>query len=174
MPISIPTVKRGGGSIMLWGCFSVAGTRRLVRIEEKINAAMYRDILDENLLRALYSPQTGVTSVFRTSLWMSLNGPARVQTNPIKRLWRDLCSHTPHPTWWNMWLTWWKRCCKEELAKDTCAKLVTSSPKRRLPKGASTKYWAMAVNDYVHAISEVFIFNKFGKMYFCECFPDAL
>ena len=33
-PGTIPTVKHGGGSIMLWGCFSVAGTGRLVRIED--------------------------------------------------------------------------------------------------------------------------------------------
>ncbi|KAI3366475.1 hypothetical protein L3Q82_000605 [Scortum barcoo] len=49
---TIPTVKHGGGSIMLWGCFSAAGTGRLVRIEGKMNAAMYRDILDENLLQS--------------------------------------------------------------------------------------------------------------------------
>ncbi|KAK3549580.1 hypothetical protein QTP86_005243 [Hemibagrus guttatus] len=45
---TIPTVKHGGGSIMLWGCFSAAGTGRLVRIERKMNAAMYR----ENLLQS--------------------------------------------------------------------------------------------------------------------------
>uniref|UniRef100_A0A8C4SRG5 Uncharacterized protein n=1 Tax=Erpetoichthys calabaricus TaxID=27687 RepID=A0A8C4SRG5_ERPCA len=28
---TIPTVKHGGGSIMLWGCFSAAGTGRLIR-----------------------------------------------------------------------------------------------------------------------------------------------
>jgi hypothetical protein len=41
-PGTIPTVKHGGGSIMLWGC-SAAGTGRLVRIEAKINGAKYRD-----------------------------------------------------------------------------------------------------------------------------------
>ena len=50
---TIPTVKHGGGSIMLWGCFSAAGTGRLVRKEGKMNAAMYRDILDETCFRAL-------------------------------------------------------------------------------------------------------------------------
>jgi hypothetical protein len=30
---AIPTVKHGGGIIMLWGCFSATGTGRVVRIE---------------------------------------------------------------------------------------------------------------------------------------------
>ena len=30
-PGTIPTVKHVGGSTMLWGCFSAAGTGRLVR-----------------------------------------------------------------------------------------------------------------------------------------------
>jgi hypothetical protein len=42
-------VKHGGGSIMLWECFSVAGTGRLVRIEGKMNRAKYRVILEEVL-----------------------------------------------------------------------------------------------------------------------------
>ena len=51
-PDTIPTVRHGGGSIMLWGCFSVAGNSRLVRIEEEMNGAKYREILDENLLQS--------------------------------------------------------------------------------------------------------------------------
>ena len=54
-PGIIPTVKHGCGSIMLWGCFSVAGTGRLVRNQDKtkMNGAKYRDILDNLLLSAL-------------------------------------------------------------------------------------------------------------------------
>ena len=40
---TIPTVKHGGGIIMLWGCLSVAGTERLVRIVGKMNGAKYLD-----------------------------------------------------------------------------------------------------------------------------------
>ena len=45
-PGTIPTVKHGGGSIMLWGCFSATGTGGLVRIEVKMNGAKYREILE--------------------------------------------------------------------------------------------------------------------------------
>jgi hypothetical protein len=40
-------VKHGGGSTMQWGCFSVAGTGRLVMIEGNMNGAKYSEFLDE-------------------------------------------------------------------------------------------------------------------------------
>ncbi|KAK3543117.1 hypothetical protein QTP70_011653 [Hemibagrus guttatus] len=61
---TISTVKPGGGSIMLWGCFSAAGTGRLVRIERKMNSAMYRDILDENLLQSAPDLRLGRRFIF--------------------------------------------------------------------------------------------------------------
>jgi hypothetical protein len=36
-PGTISMVKHGGARIILWGCFSAAGTGRLVRIEGKMN-----------------------------------------------------------------------------------------------------------------------------------------
>ncbi len=45
-PIQSQTVKHGGGSIMLWGCFQLQGQGRLVAIEGKMNAASTRDILE--------------------------------------------------------------------------------------------------------------------------------
>jgi len=49
---TLPTVKFGGGNVMLWGCFSSNGTGPLHIIDGKMNAAKYREILENNLLPA--------------------------------------------------------------------------------------------------------------------------
>ena len=40
-----PTVKHGGGSIMVWGCVSGAGMGKLKRLEGKVDAEVYYRIL---------------------------------------------------------------------------------------------------------------------------------
>ncbi|KAG2463217.1 TCB1 transposase, partial [Polypterus senegalus] len=160
---TIPTVKYGGGSIMLWGCFSVAGTGRLVRIKGKMTAAMYRDILDENLLQSALDLRLGRRFIFQqdndpkhtakiSKEWLQDNSVNVLEwpsqspdLNMIEHLWRDLkmAVHRCFPS--NLMEL--ERCCKEEwakLAKDRCAKLVASYSKRLeaviAAKGASTKY----------------------------------
>jgi hypothetical protein len=54
-------VKHGGGSIMLWGCFSVAGTGRLVRKDERRKV----QILDENPLQSAQDIRLGRRFTFQ-------------------------------------------------------------------------------------------------------------
>ncbi|KAG2459911.1 TCB1 transposase, partial [Polypterus senegalus] len=160
---TIPTVKHGGGSIMLWGCFSAAGTGRLVRIKGNMTAAMYRVILDENLLQSALDLRLGRWFIFQqdndpkhtakiSKEWLQDNSvnvlewPSQSPDfNPIEHLWRDLKMAVHRRLLLNPMEL--ERCCKEEwakLAKDRCAKLVASYSKRLeaviATKGASTKY----------------------------------
>ncbi len=49
----LPTAKHGGGSIMVWGCMSAAGTGKLQFIEGTMNANMYCDILKQSMIPSL-------------------------------------------------------------------------------------------------------------------------
>ena len=51
----LPTVKHGGGSVMVWGCMSAAGTGVLQFIEGTMNSNMYCDILKQSIIPSLYS-----------------------------------------------------------------------------------------------------------------------
>ncbi|KAG2469857.1 TCB1 transposase, partial [Polypterus senegalus] len=160
---TIPTVKHGGGSIMLWGCFSAAGTGRLVRIKGKRTAAIYRDTLDENLLQSALDHRLGEQFIFQqdndpkhtakiSKEWLQDNSVNVLEwpsqsphLHPIKHLWRDLkmAVHRRFP--FNLMEL--ERCCKEEwakTAKNRCAKLEVSYSKRLeiviAAKDASTKY----------------------------------
>ena len=38
---TLPTVKHGGGSMMLWGCVEAGGTGNIVRVERRMNSMKY-------------------------------------------------------------------------------------------------------------------------------------
>ena len=46
---TIPTVKHGGVSIMLWGCFAAGGTGALHKIDGIMRKEQYVDILKHHL-----------------------------------------------------------------------------------------------------------------------------
>ncbi|KAK3536400.1 hypothetical protein QTP86_008888 [Hemibagrus guttatus] len=59
----LPTVKHGGGSVMVWGCMSAAGTGELQFIEGTMNANMYCDILKQSMIPSLW--RLGRRAVFQ-------------------------------------------------------------------------------------------------------------
>ncbi|KAG2459228.1 TCB1 transposase, partial [Polypterus senegalus] len=161
---AIHQVKHGGGSIMLWGCFSAAKTGRLVRIKGKMTAAVYSDILDENLLQSALDLRLGRRFIFQqvndpkhtariSKEWLQDNSMNVLEwpsqspdLNLIEHLCRDL-KMAVHRRFPSKLMVLEKGCCKEEWAKlatDRCAKLVASYSKRLeaviAAKGASTKY----------------------------------
>ncbi len=49
----LPTVKHGGGNVMVWGCMSAVSTGELQFIEGTTNANMYCDILKQSMIPSL-------------------------------------------------------------------------------------------------------------------------
>ncbi len=59
----LPTVKHGGGRVMVWGCMSAAGTGELQFFEGTMNANMYCDILKQS--RIPFLQRLGRRAVFQ-------------------------------------------------------------------------------------------------------------
>ena len=88
---TIPTVKLGGGNLMLWRCFSAKGTGRLHHIEGRMNGAMYREILRDNLLLSVRALKMGASNMTMTqNIWprQQRSGSKR----SILRSWSGLAS----------------------------------------------------------------------------------
>lgn len=160
---TVPTVKHGGGNIMVWGCFSSEGTGRLHIIEGRMNGAMYRDILANNLVASARDLQMKRGWVFQqdndpkhtakdTKKWFETNRIKVLEwpsmspdLNPIENLWRELKIRIQarRPSNVNQL----KEICKEEwsnISADVCSNLIKSYKKRLeaviVNKGYSTKY----------------------------------
>ena len=65
----VPTIKHGGGSVMVWGCFSSAGVGDLVKIEGIMKKEQYKTILENNAI------PSGLRTIGRSFVFMQDNDP---------------------------------------------------------------------------------------------------
>ncbi len=148
---------------MLWACFSAKGPGGLICVKERMNGAMYREILSENLLTSARALKMKHGWVFQhdndpkhtaraTKEWLrkkhfkvlewSSQSP---DLNPIENLWRELKVHVAQRQPQN--ITALEELCMEEWAKipaTVCENLVKTYRKHLTSvianKGYITKY----------------------------------
>ena len=160
---TVPTVKIGGGSIMIWGCFSTKGVRKISVIDGKMNAQKYKQILQENLMSSLVSLELLSDYIFQqgrdpkhtaksTKKWLYENNvnvlpwPSQSSDlNQIGNLWRFSKIQIRKRATVNF--NNLKTKCQEEWYKipsNYCKKLIENDRKRlvavEVNKGYSTKY----------------------------------
>ena len=160
---TIPTVKHGGGSIMLWGCFAAGGTGALHKIDGIMRKENYVDILKQHLKTSVRKLKLGRKWVFQmdndpkhtskvVAKWLKdnkvkvLEWPSQSpDLNPIENVWAELKKRVRARRPTN--LTQLHQLCQEEWAKihpTYCGKLVEGYPKRLTQvkqfKGNATKY----------------------------------
>jgi hypothetical protein len=158
---AIPTVKYGGGSIMLWEWFSSAGTGKLVRIDGMMDGAKYREILEGNLFQSFRDSRLGQRFTIQqdndpkhtakaTLKWFKgkhlnvLEWPSQIpDLDLIENLWYDLkiAIHQQNPSE----LKELEQFCLDEWAKIPVARCAKLTYSKRLAaviaaKGDSTKY----------------------------------
>ena len=130
---------------MLWGCSSVTGTGRLVRIEGEIDAEKFKAILSEKALQSAYALRLGRRFTFqgvndpkqtskKTQKWLPENCVKDLKFGPEP--WRaslekpgNGCAQMLSPSH----LVDLEQFCQgewEKLPKERCAKLVGSFPRR--------------------------------------------
>lgn len=161
-----PTVKNGGGSIMVWGCITAKGVGNLVKIDGTMNAELYCQILEEDLLSSLEWYGLDLKEIVfqhdndpkhtarKTSEWLQNTGmevldwpPQSPDLNPIEHLWdyfkRRLSDFPTTPTsirelWERTEQVW------NEITPEKCLDLIDSMPRRikavLKAKGGYTSY----------------------------------
>ncbi|KAG2465277.1 TCB1 transposase, partial [Polypterus senegalus] len=159
----LPTVKYGGGSIMLWGCVASAGTGNLVKVEGCMDSTQYQQILETNVQESVTKLKLRQGWIFQqdndpkhcsksTKAFMQRNKynvlewPSQSpDLNIIENLWCELkrAVHARKPSNLNEL----ERICKEEWSKipSTTIQTLIGTYRKRLEavisaKGGSTKY----------------------------------
>ena len=61
---TIPTIKQGGGSVMIWGCFTCQGVGKLYVLDRIMDKFYYRDILEQNLQPSINHFKLGQRCIF--------------------------------------------------------------------------------------------------------------
>ncbi len=145
----VPTVKHGGGSVLMWGCMSAAGVGELHFIDVIMNSQMYCSILKEKMLpslralgrRALFQHDNDPKHTSKATVGFLKKNRVKViqwprmspDLNPIEHLWgilkRQVEHHSPSSiqSLKEVILEEWKNI---DLAK--CRQLVHSMPRRLL------------------------------------------
>ncbi len=136
----LPTVKHGGGSVMVWGCMSASCTGELQLIEGTMNANMYCDILKQRLgCRAVFQHDNNPKHTSKTTTALLKKLRVKVMDwpsvspdlNPIEHLWGILKWKVEERKVSNIHqlrdvvMEEWKR-----TPVVTCEALVNSMPKR--------------------------------------------
>lgn len=156
------TVKHGGSSVMVWGCFTSSGVGPIVQIQGNMTGIMYREILQDNL-NGDYVDNLPLAWVFQQDNdpkhcsrvvkdWITANHikclewPAQSpDLNPIKNLWgilkRAVAARKPanKASLWHIIQDEWKK-----ITPAQCHALVSSMSRRCAVvirhKGFPTKY----------------------------------
>lgn len=157
------TIKHGGGSVMVWGCFSSAGVGEIALITGKMTGAIYVDLLQNNLQKSVHKLGLSRRYVFQQDndpkhtssiaknffkekkLRVLEWPPQSPDLNPIENLWSivdnklKITERTNKNSFFRMLCNEWNK-----IDVQTTKKLVESMPRRLKAvldaKGGSTKY----------------------------------
>ena len=152
----MPTVKHGGGSIMVWGCMTWDGPGFLAKIDSKLDSALYIRILQDELLDTVdwynidpeqyifqqdndpkhtakatksYLASIGLTEATGRLLTWPSNSP---DLNPIEHLWEHLKKKLrEHGTIPGGMLELWERVneiWEDHTPVEVCRNLIRSMP----------------------------------------------